>query len=310
MRSPVAPAALLLAVLTASAFSQPAAPPAESRQPAPETIPQLIERMARDDFNGQDTSRRLAEMGPAAVPALIQATSHQAPRVRYWSIAALSAIGDERAVPAITRLLDDPDSLVRAVAVWHLGRWFDRPEVREKVLAKLRDEDAFVRGWALRLVQARNCREAVPSVRSLLRDKEPSVRYDALHTLAVMEGADALETLKKALQEDESPLVRECAVRCCTVLEPPTHRTAEVLISALRDKDESVRAVAAQLLRKGLGQDIAFDARADGAEREKAVRQWEAWYEAHKGELVWNEDKRRFEVSQPPRAGSPPGPPL
>ncbi len=68
----------------------------------PKSVPELIEHMARSDFAGMAASRKLTEMGRRAVPAVVRATRHDVPRVRYWSIAVLSGIGDERAVPAVT----------------------------------------------------------------------------------------------------------------------------------------------------------------------------------------------------------------
>jgi HEAT repeat protein len=181
--------------------------------------------------------------------------------------------------------------------------------VYDAVVRKLRDESAFVKGWALKLIQEKKCRDAAGQVRALLKDAEPEVRYDALHALAVIEGPSALDTLSKVLREDQSPIVREGAVRCCTVIEPPTARTAEILIAGLEDKDQKVREVAAKLLRKGFGRDpsgavgkgqvpdIRFDPAAEPLEREKAVQQWRSWYEANKTNLSWNEERRRFEVA-------------
>ncbi len=272
----------------------------------PQAVSELIERMAKDDFNGFTACRSLIEIGGPAVPGLIRATQHDVPRVRYWSIAALSAIGDEEAVPAIKQLLDDPEPVVRAVAVWHLGRWFDRPDVREAVVEKLRDTNRFVKGWAMKLLQAKKYRQAAGEVRALMEDATPEVRYDALHTLAVLEGRDALATMKKVLREDESALVRECAVRCCTVIEPPTPRTADVLISALRDADEEVRKAAVKLLRKGFAQYFGFDPGAEPLQREKAVREWRDWYEANGARLRWNEPSRRFEAIEATPPAQPP----
>jgi HEAT repeat protein len=274
-------------------------PPREEREAAPaETPAELIESMARDDFQGSAASRKLAAMGTPALPHLIRATEHEVPRVRYWSIAAMSSIGDERAVPAVLGLLDDPDGLVRAVAVWHSGRWFHRQDVREAVVGALEDASPFVRGWAMRVIQEKDYAEAVEPVRRLLEAPEPEVRHDALHTLALLEGPAALETLEAALREDESALVRECAVRCCSVLDPPSAESAELLIAALRDKDEAVREAAARLLRKGFGRHFGFDAAGDPLEREEAVRRWREWYNANAERLRWCVENRRFEPAK------------
>jgi HEAT repeat protein len=287
----------------------PAQPPREE-QPAPRSIPELIDALGVDDFSGMAASRELAERGAAAVPALVANLQSETPRARYWSIAALSGIGDERAVPAILALLDDPDATVRAVAVWHVSRWYDRPEVRNAVLGKLEDSSSFVQGYVLKVIQTRHDAEAVPQVRKMLASPEPEVRYDALHTLALVAGRDSLPAVRTALTEDESPLVRRCALQCCTIVEPRRPDCAELLILGLRDKDEQVRETAVRLLRRGFGQYFGFDPAAEPMEREPAVREWRQWYEQNAARLRWDERNRRFEA---PTAGAadgagPPGP--
>ncbi len=272
----------------------------------PESVPELIEHLARSDFAGMAASRKLTQMGRQAVPALVQATRHDVPRVRYWSIAVLSGIGDERAVPAVTACLEDPHGLVREVAVWHLGRWWHREDVRASVIGALRDGSPKVRGRAIQLITSKEYVEAVGAIEKLLEAEEPEVRYDALHALASLRGADVLPLLRRVLQEDESALVRECAVRCCTVVDPRTPETGDVLIWALRDGSDEVRRVAVKMLRRGFGQHFGFDPTAEPLEREDAVRQWRAWYEEHKKKLEWNARTRRFEIA---KAQPPPGTP-
>jgi HEAT repeat protein len=295
-RLPVLVAVCAVIVVGACAAAQ-AGEEAAPEPALPASVPELIEWMGRDDFAGMAASRRLVEIGQPALPALLQATRHNVPRVRYWSIASLSAIRDERAVPALLERLKDSDPIVRAVAVWHLGRWFDREEVRNSILEKLDDEDPFVVGWTLNLLRAKRCLPAAARVRKLMQATRPEVRHDALHTLAVLEGADALELMKRTLREDESVLVRECAVRACTVIEPPDPRTAEVLILALRDRDQPVREAAVRLLRKGFGQHFGFEADADAPAREAAVKKWQEWYDARRDELHWNAEFRRFRAT-------------
>jgi HEAT repeat protein len=297
--------AVLCAVLCLWAAAAPAQQrPAES--PA-ESVADLIAQVAQDDYAGRAACDKLIAIGAPAVPELLEATRHAVPRVRYWSIAALSGIGDDRAPPAIQERLKDPDGLVRAVAVWHLGRWYDRAAVRDAALALLRDKDKFVRGWVLKLIAFKKDRDALPRVLALLQEDDEDVRYDALHTAAVLQGPDAVDLLKKAVQTDKSALVRECAARSCTVIEPPTPRTAEVLIEALGDPAEEVRQAAVTLLRKGFDQFFGFNPRGTAGDREAAAAKWREWYRANRDRLEWDPERRVFRVREqaPPKEGAP-----
>lgn len=289
---------LLSGLAAAGAQEEIQAPPS---QPTVADIPRLIRQLGTDDMSGMSASRQLGQIGTPAVPALLASLKAKEPRARYWSTSALSEIGDDRAVPAIVELLDDADGIVRAVAVWHLGRWYERPEVRTAVLEKLSDPDPFVRGWVLRLIQARHDRSALVEVRKLLDAGEPEVRYDALHTIVLLAGDAALPLLAQVVRDDESPLVRECAVRCCTLIEPPDAATGAVLIAGLRDKDEAVRKASAALLRKGFGHGFGFQADGEPPEREEAVRRWRVWYDEHAAVLKWDAASRCFEI--PAEAG-------
>ncbi len=139
-------------------------------------VRQLIAKMAEDDFAGADAREKLVEIGRPAVPQLIQATRHEVPRVRYWSIAALRRIGDDRAVEAIKARLKDENTTVRAVAVWHLGRWLKRKDVQQAVVPMLDDPDKFVQGWAFNVIKAWRCMEALPRLMELLKSKDEHVR--------------------------------------------------------------------------------------------------------------------------------------
>jgi HEAT repeat protein len=293
---------LLLPILLWNAVAtagEPApSPPKPKPKPAPtaEEIPGLIAAMATDDYAGKVASERLATAGAAAVDALIQATKHKTPRVRYWAIAALSSIGDKRGLPAVQALLADKHGLVRSVAIWHLARWWKEKGVRAAVLARAADPEPSVRGWVLKQIGRQKDVEAADVVRVMARkDADPEVRYDAVTTLTQLTGAKALDTLREVLREEPEAMVREGAVRCCTLIQPKTPETGDVLIRALRDKNTEVRAVAATLLRKGFNQYFAFDEEAPLKERYRAIRQWRTWYDANSKQLVWSEENQRFD---------------
>jgi HEAT repeat protein len=289
----------MVLLLAPFARAQDEAPP-EPKKPTVDDVPALLEQMKENDYAGKGAMEQIVEVGPPAVPLLVRALKSKSPRVRYWSIAALSGIGGDEAREAILGMLDDRAEFVRSVAVWHLRRWIEHEKVRKAVLGRLEDKSALVRGWVLKVIQQQELADAAESVRkTALEDKDAEVRYDALATYTRLKGADALPLLTEAWRKDDEALVREGAVRCCTLIQPPAPATGDLLIRALRDKDPGVAETAATLLRKGFNQFFAFDPEAPIAQRHAAIRDWRNWYEAHKDELKWNEEKRRFEIAPP-----------
>jgi HEAT repeat protein len=216
---------------------------------------------------------------------------------RYAAVRALPDLADEEAIPALKKALrQDSSPQVRAAAVHGLGRWFDRPPIRRLILDTLRGEDEFVRGWALNVVAEKGHRKALPQVRSLLRDEDPDVRYDAVRALARIQGPEALASLMEVVEEDPSAAVRECALRTVTFMEPRSARMGELLLLGLRDSSEEVRAAAAELLRKGFDQFFGYRADETLGARQEKIEQWDNWYRQHKDRLRWSEEKGRFEV--------------
>jgi HEAT repeat protein len=76
----------------------------------------------------------LAELGPAAVPALVAALTDPLPEVRLEAARALGNIADPRAIEPLRRALDDRHFHVRRMAAAALGQ-FDDPRVLETLTA-------------------------------------------------------------------------------------------------------------------------------------------------------------------------------
>ncbi|MFN7955663.1 MAG: HEAT repeat domain-containing protein [bacterium] len=66
-----------------------------------------------------DARRRVAEMGPDAIPFLRDALEHGDPELRRWSVATLADLSQrvEEAVPVLSLVLDDSDAEVRDEAL-------------------------------------------------------------------------------------------------------------------------------------------------------------------------------------------------
>jgi HEAT repeat protein len=95
--------------------------PAAFEAPAGEVRP--IKPFA--DWSEQEAAAdALGRMGPAAVPALIQALQNPDVSVRRKAVEVLGRVGPDAkdAVPELVKLLDDPDEDVRKSAARTLGR--------------------------------------------------------------------------------------------------------------------------------------------------------------------------------------------
>jgi len=133
-------------------------------------------------------------------------------------------------------------------------------------------------------------------VMTFVQSDDEELRYDALSAVVALKGAESIDLLIRTVKEDKSKIVRECALRACTTIEPPTSRCFEVLYEGLKDEDMELRDIAVMLLRKGFNQYFRFFPNDTLGNREKAMWHWSAWYRTRKDKLQWNPEKRFFEV--------------
>jgi HEAT repeat protein len=302
-------AALAIAAAVALAAS-PAARAGEAK-PDPSEVPELMARLRKDDYEASRVIDRVVALGPAAVPALLEAVKDPEPRVRYWSAAALARTRDERGFRPLANLAaGDPDPTVRKVAVWHLRHYLAKhaDEVWALVEKALADPHPAVRLWAMKVIEDRGHRESLPRLEALLAHKDPATRHDALVRVILMSPARAVEIAGRALARDPDPQVRAAAMRALTRLDPPPVEALEVMITGLEDAHVEVRKVALTLLAKGAGHVLGYDPDAPDEVRAAAVGRWRDWYARKRDRLAWDDARRLFVESDKDRT-APPGMP-
>jgi HEAT repeat protein len=116
----------------------------------------------------------IGRMAPEAVNPLTEALRDSESFVRVWAAAALARVEPEHpdAIPALVVGTRDGISFVRSLAVWHLGRLGSRHPGIEL---------------------------ALPDLREVLNDNDPSVRAEALVALENLAGKGAPPAELKSL---------------------------------------------------------------------------------------------------------------
>ncbi|MGE5192474.1 MAG: HEAT repeat domain-containing protein, partial [Deltaproteobacteria bacterium] len=141
----------------------------------------------------QDTANALVQIGPQAVPAVIDAMQHSAnEEIRIGAAMTLIAFGPDakEALPALARGLDDPIDTVRALAAQGLAGFRNLAAGHMDQLSKRLREDSSVGvraqvAVAFRFVDPDGSR-SVPELIHALGDKSPDVRSAAARMLGAL----------------------------------------------------------------------------------------------------------------------------
>lgn len=160
----------------------------------------------------------LASMGLRIVPALIEATGNDHPRVGSGASKALHKIGPAT-IPFLMKALKHENSQVREAAA--RGLYGLAPKAQKAILAltsALRDSDAFVRQWVATALESLAhhfgpaLKVAVPRLADLLKDDDFMVREWAAHALGTIGAvAEAAVPALELAVEDEASSVKEAA---------------------------------------------------------------------------------------------------
>lgn len=199
-----------------------------------------------------DASQRIYDLGRDPTPdkiAQIRAyLEAEAPKERAAAMFKLVDLEVPDSVELALDGLEDPDGFVRATAATLLGELAAAdqiPALREHLL---RDSDPVVRQRAAESLATIGGEQAIGALVQALEDPLGRVRLAAIRGVAELAPERGLESLMRLVLEDPDWEIRAQAARGLGLAGDPL--AVPALEAALEDRNEFVRAAAANALRR------------------------------------------------------------
>jgi HEAT repeat protein len=213
-------------------------------------VPHLIEKLKGGAGEGDWAVTLLGQIGPTALPALLDVVKNPGGPGRPAALKAIGLIGPQArdAIPLLIDRLKDPDEKVR-VKVAELLNTYD-PKPREAIPAlteSLKDANVWVRltaAWSLIGIAGPETKAVVPVLTAALNEADHWPRRSAALALAEVSPAAAKEAVPalQARLQDADPGTRVAAARALNALKLlPAKAALPVLAAALPDKDPWTR---------------------------------------------------------------------
>jgi len=170
-------------------------------------------------------------------------------------LVTIGKIGNDKAVDALIKALDDSDDFVRRNAVDAL-RNISNDKAVEALIKALDDSDDFVRRNAVDALRNISNDKAIDALIKALDDSDYSVRHNAVDALRNISNDKAVEALIKALDHSSDAIRNDAAEALGKI---GNDKAIDALIKALDDSDYSVTRNAVEALGK-IGNDKAINA--------------------------------------------------
>lgn len=211
--------------------------------------------------------RLLLEFGPPAAQAVAQRLEDPDPRVRYYAVKMIEDLPAGPLVPRLSRRLYDREPFVRLAAIDALQACRKTPQFAQllaELRARLQEADTDRRAVAAALLGNFRDRLALPGLISLLDHPSRIVARAAVESLAFITKQDLGTSKRKWLKwwkahKDDNRVLW--------------------LIEGLRSKNRDIRFSSAREIGQLTQEYFGYFFDSDPAERDKAVRRVEAWWQ-------------------------------
>lgn len=186
----------------------------------------------------------LVEIGSEkAIKALIEVLNSEEESIRQKILETLEKSANERVQEALMKASKNSNSDIRLTATLLLGRIKNERAV-EGLLQALKDRDEVVRMKAAEILGKQRSKQAVEHLIQCLKDIDWGVREKAAEALGEIKDARAVEALIKTLNDKNTGVRLKASFSLRKIGKP----AAKLLIKALKDKSEVMRAEAAEIL--------------------------------------------------------------
>jgi len=192
----------------------------------------------------EEVAKALGRIGDGqAVPVLCSLAGDRAPEVRLAAVRSLGVFADPDAVAVlIDRVTGDGDERVRLAATKRVGK--------KGLRLAANDRSPRVRAAAAETCAVLQAKDMSEELSRLVADRDTRVRHAAVVALGqVGAGRDAGKVVE--VLRDDNPLIRRAGLR--SLLSLDVRKAVAAARSAIEDRDAEVRAVAIEVLSRGLG---------------------------------------------------------
>lgn len=241
-----------------------------------ETGYQLAERIAHTNNDSERIAKqirpfssvRTLKISQQLIPLL---TESNATEVRKSAIQALAALHINKAIPKLRELLKEKNTDVQVAALSAVSSLRDEEIVSHLVifLKQINRDDWSLQYAVDQVARTLSPAEAIPEIKTLLQEQNPTVREMAIKVLTALH-ADEAATEIKSLLYDEDSYVREAAIQFLESL----HRKEAIpeVRNLMLDKEPYVQAAAIKALGALRDKEIIFEVRKLILDRNIGVR--------------------------------------